>query len=182
MDYSEILHALQGASLFDMYRLRVGINKMLEMPERILPVRQRLRPGMEISYFDESLNKLVDAVVVEIRRTRLTVANKADGKQWNLSFYTVNVDGLDTDIHPRNGSNRLDRNQLKVGDMVGFFDRDNREQYAHILQLNPKTASILTKAGSRWRVAYSLLFKVMDSTGRRESDPGLLEGEIVAED
>ncbi|MBF0631031.1 MAG: hypothetical protein HQL89_08585 [Magnetococcales bacterium] len=38
MNYSEILHALQGASLFDLYRLRVGIDGMLDQPERLLPV------------------------------------------------------------------------------------------------------------------------------------------------
>lgn len=69
MDYSEILHALQSASPFDLYRLRMGIDGMLDQPERMLPIKRQLRPGMTISYFSGRKNRLVDAVVEEVQRT-----------------------------------------------------------------------------------------------------------------
>lgn len=181
MDYSEILHALQNASLFDLYRLQIGISGMLNQPERLMPIKQRLHTGMTISYFSSKENKLVEAVVEDVGRTRLGVKDKADGKRWGIPLYAVNLDGVNTDIHPRQGHKRLDKNQLKVGESVGFHDRENRELYGKILQLNQKTASILTQQGARWRVAYSLLFKVMDVDGRWEPDVGLIEGEILEE-
>ncbi|MEO5369026.1 MAG: hypothetical protein H7833_03015 [Magnetococcus sp. DMHC-1] len=152
---------------------------MLDQPERLLLIKRQLRPGMEISYFSSKENKLVDAVVEDVRRTCLYVRNKADGKQWSVPLYSVNLGGVNTDIHLRQGQNGLDKNQLKVGDPVGFHDRENREQYGNVLHLNQKTASIMTRNGSRWRVAYSLLFKVMDGDGRQESEINLIEGTIL---
>ncbi|MBF0154561.1 MAG: hypothetical protein HQL64_12535 [Magnetococcales bacterium] len=182
MDYSDILHALHEVSLFDLYRLRVGIDAMLEQPERLAPIKRQLQPGMDISYFSGKENRLVDAAVEEVRRSCLYVRNKADGKRWSVPLFAVNLNGVDTDIHPRQGQNQLERVQLKVGDPVGFYDRQQREQYGEIVQLNQKTASVLSHAGVRWRVAYSLLFKVMDGDGRRLPDLGLIEGEILAEE
>ena len=179
MDYSEILHALHTASLFDLYRLRMGIDGMLDQSERLLPIKRQMRPGMAISYFSGRENRLVDAVVEEVQRTCVYARDKADGKRWSIPFYAINLAGVDTDIHPHHGQKRLDNNQLKVGESVGFHDREHRERYGTILQLNQKTASILTTEGTRWRVAYSLLFKVMDTEGRREADVGLIEGEMV---
>lgn len=179
MDYSEILHALQNASLFDLYRLRTGIDGLLAQPERLLSIKRRLQPGMEISYFSPRDNALLEAVVEEVRRTCLYVRNKADGQQWSIGFCAVNLDGVSADIHPRQGQTSLSRNQLKVGESVGFHDRDSRERYGKILQLNPKTASILTTDGMRWRVAYSLLFKVMDGQGHPVSEPGLIDGDAI---
>ncbi|MBF0161950.1 MAG: hypothetical protein HQL88_06655 [Magnetococcales bacterium] len=179
MDYSEILHALQNASPFDLYRLRVGIDGLLSQPERLAPIQRRLRPGMEISYFSGRDNRQVDAVVEEVHRVSVYVRDKADGKQWSIPLYTVNLGGVNTDIQPRRGETKLDKNQLRVGESVGFHDRAHRERYGTILQLNQKTASLLTQDGMRWRVAYSLLFKVMDGEGRREAEVGLLDGVIV---
>lgn len=179
MDYSEILHALQTASLFDLYRLRIGIDTLLEQPERLLPIKRQLRPGMTISYFSARENKQFDAVVEEVHQINVTIRNLADGKRWNVPLYAINLGGVNTDIHPRQGQNRLDRNQLKVGDSVGFRDRGHQERYGKVLQLNQKTVSLLTSDGMRWRVAYSLLFRVMEGDGRQEPNPGLIAGEIV---
>ncbi|MBF0423400.1 MAG: hypothetical protein HQL73_10450 [Magnetococcales bacterium] len=179
MNYSEILHSLQSASLFDLYRLRVGIDGMLNQPERLLPIKRRLHPGMEICYFSNKENKQVDAVVEEVHRVSVHARDKADGKRWSIPLYAINLGGANTDIHPRQGQTRLDKNLLKVGESVGFHDRDHRERYGKILQLNPKTVSLLTNDRMRWRVAYSLLFQVMDGEGHQEPGIGLIEGEIV---
>ncbi|MBF0177250.1 MAG: hypothetical protein HQL63_10460 [Magnetococcales bacterium] len=176
MDYSELLHALQNASLFDLYRLRVGIDGMLEKPERLSAVKQRLRPGMAISYFSGRENRLVDAVVEEIHRTCLYARDKADGRRWSVPLYAVNVDQVSTDIHPQQGQGRLEKNLLKVGERVGFQDRHRRELYGKIIQLNQKTASILTGDGLRWRVSYNLLFKVMEGEGQQVIDLALPDG------
>ncbi|GAB0057048.1 hypothetical protein SIID45300_01369 [Candidatus Magnetaquicoccaceae bacterium FCR-1] len=179
MDYSSILQALQQASLFDLYRLRVGIDNMLDQPDRLQRVRQRMQPGMTITWFDGRQNRLTEAIVEEVQRTNVHVRDKEGGKKWRLPLYMVNLAGADTDIHAGSGAEKLDKNQLKVGDAVGYRDRQNREVYGTLVQLNPKTATVVTRTGERWRVSYGMLFKVMDGEGRHEPDAGWIEGEIL---
>ena len=177
MDYTQLLNELEQASLFDIYRLKAGMSKMLDQPDRINAIKRRLHIGMEITYFDERENRLIPAVIEEINRTRLGVRNRDDGKGWNIFYCTVNIDGVDTDIHAH--QNQVDRNKLKVGDLVGFHDKKQQEQYGEIVRLNPKTVTIHTKFGTKWRVAYSFLFKIMDGEGSQVQDDGLIEGEVV---
>ncbi|MEM7793548.1 MAG: hypothetical protein AAF579_03730 [Cyanobacteria bacterium P01_C01_bin.118] len=55
----------------------------------------------------------------------------------------------------------LGRNEVAVGDHVGFFDRDGNERYGNVIRLNQKTVT-LDCNNQKWRVAYSFLFKVID--------------------
>lgn len=180
MNYSEILQLLKNATLFDLYRLRVGIDGLLEQPERLTSIKRRLRPGMEIAYFSGRENKLMHAVIEQVHRTTVYARDKEDGKQWSIPICSINLENVDTDIHPTFGQKRLEKNQLQVGESIGFYDQKNQERYGTVVQLNQKTASILTKEGIRWRVGYGLLFKVMDGEGGKVADLGLIEGEWVS--
>lgn len=179
MDYTQLIKELEKASLFDIYRLNSGMRKMLDQPDRINTIKRRLYHGMEITYFDERENRLIPAVVETIKPTRVEVRNNEDGHKWNIRFYTVNLDGVDTDIHGH--ENQVDRNKLKVGGLVGFYDNKQQEQYGEIIRLNPKTVTIHTKFGTRWRVTYSLLFKVIDGESNQAQDSLLIEGEVVTD-
>jgi len=163
MDYSFIIDELRSASLFDLFRLRAALSQQLEDPQRIDQVRRRLRPGMLISYFDEAQNRLVEATVIELHRTRLLVENRHDKKRWSIPFGAVNVDGVETDIRGAAEQRTLDRSRLKVGDAVGFRDRQNLDKYGQVVALNQKTATILTSDQQKWRVAYQFLFPVIES-------------------
>ncbi len=162
MNYTEIFASLQSATLFDLFRLRVGIDAMLEDSERLLAIKRQLMVGMTISYFSYQDNKLVDAVVESIHRTTVTARDLLGGKRWRVNFYSINLDGVETDIRPQHSQTQLDKNQLQVGETVGFYGSQNQELYGTIVKLNPKTVSLVTREGARWRVGYSLLFKVMD--------------------
>jgi hypothetical protein len=177
MNYTDLLNELQQASLFDLYRLSVGIDKMLDQPDRIKAIKRRVQPGMEIRYFDERENRLISATVEETQRTMLVVRNHSDGKFWKIRYCTVNIDGVDTDIHADHG--KVDRNKLKVGDTVGFYDQQQQEQYGEVIRLNQKTATLHTKFGTKWRVAYNLLFKIVDGEGGEVAEAGLIEGETI---
>src|SRR5215210_6941934 len=98
MDYTSVIDELRSASLFDLYRLRAALTLELEDPARIEQVRARLRPGMTVTYFDEAQNRLVEARVRELHRTRLLVEHRQDGKLWSIPFGAVNIDSVDTDI------------------------------------------------------------------------------------
>ena len=164
MDYTFIIDELRAATLFDLFRLRAALSQQLEDPLRIEQVRSRLRPGMPISYFDEAQNRLIKATVIELHRTRLLVENQHDHQRWSIPFGAVNIDGVETDIRAAAAEQRaLDRSRLKVGDAVGFRDRQNQDKYGRVVGLNQKTATILTSDNQKWRVAYQFLFPVIES-------------------
>jgi len=164
MDYTFIIDELRAATLFDLFRLRAAISQQLEDPERIEQIRRRLRPGMPISYFDEVQNRQIEARVMELHRTRLSVEHQHDKERWSIPFYAVNVEGVETDIRAAAPEQQaLDRSQLRVGDAVGFHDRQNQDKYGRVVALNRKTATILTTDDQKWRVSYQFLFPVIES-------------------
>jgi hypothetical protein len=71
------------------------------------------------------------------------------------------MDRVNTDIisSPEKG---LDKTQLKIGDMVGFQDKDHDDLHGEIIRLNQKTATIMTGTKGRWRVAYEYLYLIYD--------------------
>jgi len=78
MDYSEILQALEQASSFDLYRLRVAISIKLESPERIRSIRQKIAVGQEVEIFNEGDNKAEMAVIEKFNPTSVAIRLQAD--------------------------------------------------------------------------------------------------------
>ena len=162
MDYSHIISELRKASLFDLFRLRAAIDRELDDPARIAPVRARLRPGMTITFFNETTNRLETATILELHRTHLTVHKHGDPRPWSIRFCTVNIDDVDTDVRSHARPAGVDRNQLKVGDPVAFTPQDGRIRFGTVVRLNQKTATVETTDGPVWRVAYQLLSPVIE--------------------
>ncbi|MFN0119050.1 MAG: hypothetical protein ACKV2V_00960, partial [Blastocatellia bacterium] len=100
MDYSAVVQALDAASLFDLYRLSRAIRQILEDPKRIAQVRAQLRPGMRVTWFDDKVNHLVEATVIELKRSSVLVENLQDKQQWSLRYPLVNLAGVKTDLRP----------------------------------------------------------------------------------
>ena len=92
MNYSKILDELNSASLFELYRLEQAIRHSLEDPARIRNIKNSLKVGQDIEYFDADENRLVEASIIELNRTRLLVRNRDDGKLWNIPYYHINLD------------------------------------------------------------------------------------------
>ncbi len=161
MDYSKILAELNSASLFDLYRLRVAINQQLEDPQRLSKIKRCLKPGQKISYFAEEENRLIDAYVLKIMRTRLVVQHIHNQEKWQIPLYYVNLDEVNTDIIDPSHEG-LSKSQLKVGDMVGFQDKQNNDVNGKIIRLNQKSATIITNTNTKWRVAYQYLQLIYD--------------------
>jgi hypothetical protein len=177
MDYSKTLEDLKQASLFDLYRLSVAINQLLEDPRRLFEIKKRLSSGQKISYFDDTENKLIKAKVIKLMRTRLLVENIDDQQRWEIPLYYVNLDKVNTDII---GSSKmgLDKSQLKVGDWVSFQDRQNNDVHGKIIRLNQKTATIKTNTNTEWRVGYEWLYIVINV---EQGIPQPIEGRIIGE-
>jgi hypothetical protein len=176
MNYNAILEALNQASLFELHRLNAAIRNQLEDPARIRKVKQVLRVGQTVTWFDEQENRLLEARLLEIRRTRALVQNIGDGKRWNIQFYLINVDNQDIEIAAQ-GRRKLDRNSLSVGDRVAFKDRHGHERFGEVVKLNPKSAAVMVGT-VRWRVAYGLLMPVIDGD-LGSGDPLALPGHFT---
>lgn len=161
MNYSEILAQLKAASAFDLYRLRAAIDRALDEPAWMVAVQARLNVGQTVEYFDPQANASHVGQVLELRRKQAVVLDKATGKRWLISYAAINLDGADVEIRerPRQG---LGRNEVAIGDRVGFVGRDGRERSGRIIRLNDKTVT-LDCENQQWRVSYSLLHRVLDS-------------------
>lgn len=161
MNYSEILAQLKAASAFDLYRLRAAIDRTLDEPAWMLAVQARLQVGQTIEYFDPQINASRTGQVLELRRKQAVVLDTETAQRWLISYAAINLDGADVDIRerPRKG---LGRNEVAIGDWVGFVGRDHRERSGRVVRLNDKTVTLECE-GQKWRVAYSLLHRVFDA-------------------
>jgi hypothetical protein len=175
MNYSKILEELNKASLFELYRLEQAIRHSLEDPVRIKKIKDALKVGQNIEYFDAQENRLVEARIVELKRTRALVKNRHDGALWNIPFYHINLAHADVRISGSTG--KLDRNSLKVGDKVAFKDKKGNELFGEVIKLNQKTASVVVGT-TRWTVGYRLLSSIID--GELGSDTNVIEGQLLA--
>ena len=162
MDYTTILQELNKASLFDLHRLQSAIYQELINPKRIDEIKSQLKIGQPISYFDPQTNGLIDAVILKIQITRCLVRNINDQKSWNIPFYYLNLDNVDTDIQPAKNTVGISKNALKVGTRGGFKDKYNNELFGEVIRLNQKTATIKINELSAWRVHYNHLFRVIE--------------------
>ncbi len=175
MDFSKILEVLKQVTLFDLYRVSIAINHQLEDPQRLAEIKKRLKPGQIIRYFDFAENRLIEAMVIELKRTQLLVENTHDRRQWTIPAYWVNLDEVNTDINVSSKMG-LDKSQLRVGDIVGFQDRQNNDVHGEVVRLNQKTATIKTTANMEWRVGYNWLYRVIDGD---PAFPHTIKGQIV---
>ena len=174
MNYSQILNELNSASLFELFRIEQAIRRNLENPLKIQSIKDSLKVGQDIEYFVAEENRLVEARIIELKRTRALVENRHDGKLWNIPFYHINLDRADIAI--RSSTGKLDRNSLKVGDKVAFKDRKGNERFGEVIKLNQKTAGVLVGT-TRWKVGYRLLSSIIE--GELGSERSLIEGQLL---
>ncbi len=161
MNYSEILAQLKGASAFDLYRLRAAIDRTLDAPAWMTAVQARLHVGQMIEYFDPQANTALAGQVLELRRKQAVVLDKASGRRWLISYAAINLDGADVEIRERPPQG-LGRNEVAVGELVGFVGRDRQARCGRIVRLNDKTVTLDCER-QQWRVPYSLLHRVVDA-------------------
>ena len=174
MNFSEVIKTLNNASAFDLYRMRAAIDRVLDEPRWMHAVQVRLKVGQEVEYFDPQANALRNGTLLEMRRKQAVVLDRDDARRWLISYAAINLDG--TDVHIReNQAQGLGRNEVSLGDVVGFIDRDQIQRTGKIIRLNDKTVTLLCGA-VQWRVAYAYLHRVVDADMH---DQGTIEGSVV---
>ena len=177
MDYTQLLKELNQVNSFDLFRLSVAIRHQLEDPKRIAGIKQQLRIGMILSYFDAAENRLINTVLLEKRHKTVLVLDQKSNKKWVLGYYMLNIDGVDVDIYTSKNSDNLTANHVKVGERVGF-NKEGEEIVGIIKRINQKTVTLETTSGRSWRVSYDFLYRVHEGeTGRSQQIKWINEGE-----
>lgn len=161
MNFSDVLKALNQASAFELFRMRAAIDRVLDQPHWLDAIRARLRIGQLVEYFDCQANAACPAEILELRRTRALVREIATRKQWLVSYAAINVDGADVQIREQ-ARHGLGRNEVSVGEVLGFLDSNHGQRSGKVIRLNEKTVTLLC-GRERWRVAYALLHRVVES-------------------
>ena len=120
------------------------------------------------------------SAVLQAENARLIALLEANGIQWRvqqtersspastpepsrLPYAAINLDGADVQIRERKAQG-LGRNEVAIGEVVGFVDRDQQERSGRIIRLNDKTVT-LRCGQQQWRVAYCFLHRVVDADG-----------------
>jgi hypothetical protein len=163
MNFSEVIQTLNQASAFDLYRLRAAIVRALDEPHWMQAVQSRLKVGQVVQFFDLRANRLKRGQVLEMRRKDIVLRDLEDDSRWTMSYAAINVDGADVQIREQKQQG-LGRNEVALGDVVGFLDRDQQQRTGKIIRLNDKTVT-LQCGPTQWRVAYSFLHRVLDVDG-----------------
>lgn len=171
MNFSDVLKALSQASAFELYRMRAAIDRVLDEPRWLLAIQARLQIGQAIEYFDAQANALRRGQVLELRRKQAAILDKDDGRRWLISYGAINLDGADVGIREQKQQG-LGRNEVTIGEVVGFVDRDQQQRSGRIIRLNDKTVTLLC-GQQQWRVAYCFLHRVVDSDVIEQNVPEL---------
>ncbi len=133
MNYAALLEAVQQASRFELFRLRAAIDRALGAPERIDAIRRCIRRGQRIEYFDARDNRLYRGQVLEMRNTTLVVLDMDRPAKVLIDYAAINLDGADTAIRSPSAKG-IDRQEVAVGDIVGFQDRDGNQKHGKVLR------------------------------------------------
>jgi len=163
MNFSDIIKSLNQASAFDLYRMRAAIDRVIEDPKWLQAIQSRLQVGQEVQYFSVKSNALKRAKVLALRRKQAVLRDMDDAESWIISYAAINLDGADVQIREHKPQG-LGRNEVAIGEIVGFLDRDQQQRTGKVIRLNDKTVT-LQCGNSRLRVAYSFLHRVVDSDG-----------------
>ena len=166
MNFSDVLKALNSASAFELYRMRAAIDRVLDEPRWVLAVQAHLQVGQAVEYFDPQSNTLRHGQVLELRRKQAVILDKDDGRRWLISYVAINLDGADVQIREQSRQG-LSRNEVAVGEVVGFVDRNQQQRSGQIIRLNDKTVT-LRCSNQQWRVAYSFLHRVVESNASEQ--------------
>ncbi len=160
MNFAEVLEALKRASGFELYRLSAAIDRMLCDPKWIIAIRRVLHVGQQVEYFDEKDNRLCTGRVLELRQKTVLLQRLDTSQRWLMPYTSINLGGIDAAIRD-NPDRGLSRQEVAVGDIVGFLDREQRLRSGKIIRINDKTVTIVSQ-NQQWRVSYALLHRIVD--------------------
>ena len=175
---NRIYEDVEKLSLFDLKQLYNTISNLLDDPERNLAVKRHLKIGMTV-YYESSDRIMIEAIVLDVRKTIATVRNVIDNTRWDVHLFSIHLNGKDLIVPPKRQSSKLDRNSLRIGDRVGYRSKYQNDVFGVIKKLNPKKAVVVLGTDQIWHVPYGMLFLVMDGVSMNTNGCLLIEGEVI---
>ena len=123
-------------------------------------MKRQLHIGQEIEYFDSRRNGLRRAQIIEFRSKEVLLQPLNTNEYWLIAYTAINIDGIDVQIRNTQAKG-LSRNEIAVGDTLGFLDSEQTQRQGKAVRLNAKTVT-LDCEGEKWRVGYEFLHRVVD--------------------
>ena len=161
LDSNMIEMLLANASVYDLFCINKRISLVLDDESRIQQIKQSLKVGQSITYFNSKINKLIAATIVEKQIKRILVEHTHDHKQWWTHYYAINLNSEQLAPVVKQQCGNLSKSNISLGDIVGF-ENNGEKIIGKVVKLNPKTVKLITSANQRWNVYYEHLFSVID--------------------
>ena len=121
--------------------------------------------------FSEVFKTLDQASAFDLFRLRAAIDRALDEPRWLQAIQTrlkvgqaVQYFDLRANTLKPGQVLEMRRNEVALGDVVGFVDRDQQQRTGKIIRLNDKTVTLQCDH-TQWRVAYSFLHRVVDVDG-----------------
>ena len=160
VEYDRLVSFLKTASAYEIYRLSVAIQNELANPARLSDLSRKIKVGDVVEYFDARTNTAVQAVILKKSSKNVVVQQVADGRQCQLPLYMLKIDSREFVFDKKEGG--LNKNSVKVGELVGFHNKHGENVIGTITRLNQKSVSLVTANKQQWRVSYRLLYPIID--------------------
>lgn len=154
-----VMSALENASNLELLQLRTAIAHLLENPKRILAIRQKLNTGMPLEHWSLRDPRMHRGRIAQFKPDQMLI-HRDDGGHVRVEYGALVVDGHQAATEPPSRP-MLTREAFRLGDTVGFEERDLLQHIGTIVRLNQKTATLACQEGE-WRVSYSLLHRIVD--------------------
>jgi hypothetical protein len=180
MNFSDVLNALNGASTFELYRIRAAINVALDEPSRMQAIYSQLQVGQSIEYFEPRANAKRYGKILALRRKAAVIIDRDDGKRWLIEFASINLGGADVQIR-QTMQRGLGRNEIAVGQIVGYIDRNGKQRSGQVIRLNDKTVSLMV-GDQQWRVAYCFLHHVLEGEIVEQVNSTVIEHDVASKE
>jgi hypothetical protein len=165
MNFSDVIKTFNEASAFELYRMRAALDRVLQEPHWLKAIQSRLRVGQTVQFFDDQANTLKNGLILEMRAKQVIVMDRDAAVRWSLPYAAINVDGVDVQIREQK-TRGLSRNEIAVGEVVGFLDRAQQQRSGRVIRMNDKSVTLLCDK-VQWRVAYGLLHRVVDADAQK---------------
>jgi hypothetical protein len=168
MTDSKLIDTLNMASSLDLFRLRSGIDRMLDDPKRIVPIRAQLHIGQSVRFFDGQRGEMRSGRITAMRDRQIVVHEDGTRLEWKPPYAAVEpptrgtagsagVTSAETAPPPP----KPRRDDFRPGEKVSFDDRYLQAHVGTIVRINQRTATVDCD-GQTWRVSFGALRHLVD--------------------
>ena len=91
MNFKEIMESLDKLSAYELRIIANTADKLIDNPDKLILIKNYLKPGMQIDYFSSAENREINAIVREVKKSYVSVVNTHDQKCWQVHFSNINL-------------------------------------------------------------------------------------------